>query len=80
MKIRYPLPGDIYRSIIYPDQTCRVLQVLNAIVTFKWLGQYEHVEEQTAAVVQFTSDFRHQGEPAADSADDADASDRGSIG
>jgi hypothetical protein len=60
MHIRYPLPGDIYRSNIYPDQTCRVVRVIDALVTFQWIGQYAHIEEQTAPVIRFARDFSHE--------------------
>jgi hypothetical protein len=60
MRIRYPVAGDVYRSSIYPDQVCRVVRVINAIVTFKWLGQYSHIEEQSVTVLKFAQDFSHE--------------------
>ena len=60
MRIRYPIPGDVYRSRIYPDQTCRVVDVTDAIVTFEWLGQFSDVEKQQAPVLTFDRDFTHE--------------------
>ncbi len=60
MPIRYPVAGDVYRSRIYPDQTCQVVRVVNANVTFKWLGQYSHVASQSVAVLKFANDFLHE--------------------
>jgi len=57
MQRKYPLAGEIYESRLYPGQTCRVLNVLEAQVRFEWLGQYRHIEPQTAPVNRFIHDF-----------------------
>ena len=60
MSVKYPQPGDVYHSKIYPGQMCRVLRVIDALVTFEWQGQYDHVEPQSAPVNRFVRDFTHQ--------------------
>jgi len=37
---KYPQPGDVYESVLYAGQTCRVVTVQHAQVTFQWLGEY----------------------------------------
>jgi hypothetical protein len=60
MSEKYPAAGDIYRSKIYPQQVCHVVDVLNALVTFDWQGQYKHVATQSAPVNKFVRDFEHE--------------------
>lgn len=31
--------------------------MLNAVVTFEWLGSYRHIDSQTALVSRFVEDF-----------------------
>lgn len=57
MLLKYPQAGDLYQSRIYPGQTCKVLSVIDAQVRFEWLGQYQHVEPQSAPVNRFVEDF-----------------------
>ena len=57
MQKRYPQAGEIYHSVLYPGQRCKVSSVLNAVVTFEWLGSYEYVDAQTASVSRFIEDF-----------------------
>ena len=57
MLLKYPIAGEVYRSRIYAGQNCRVVSVLDALVTFEWLGRYEHVDRQTAPVNRFVEDF-----------------------
>jgi hypothetical protein len=54
---KYPQPGELYTSYLYPGQVCKVLSVLDAQVTFEWVGQYRHVEPQVAPVNRFVVDF-----------------------
>ena len=54
---KYPLPGDVYESRLFPGEKCRVLTVLEAQVTFKWIDRYQHLSQQTAPVIQFIRDF-----------------------
>ena len=54
---KYPQPGDVYESRLYPGQTCRVVSVHHAQVTFEWLGRYAHIAQQIAAVNRFVVDF-----------------------
>ncbi len=57
MTRKYPAPGDIYQSRLYPGQTCKVISVLDAQVTFRWTNGYEHIDQQTTSVRQFIDDF-----------------------
>jgi hypothetical protein len=57
---KYPRAGDVYTSRLYPGQHCRVLNVHHAQVTFQWLGQHVHVEQQVVAVNRFVQDFEHE--------------------
>ena len=57
MLLKYPQAGETYRSRVYPGQTCKVLSVLQAQVTFEWLGQFQHVEQQRVPVNRFIKDF-----------------------
>jgi hypothetical protein len=54
---KYPQPGDIYESQLYPEQTCRVVTVQHAQVTFQWLGEYRRIEPQVVPVNRFIADF-----------------------
>lgn len=54
---KYPQPGEIYESLLYPGQRCRVQTVLEAIVTFEWLGRYAYVPTQAVPVNRFIQDF-----------------------
>jgi hypothetical protein len=54
---KYPQIGDVYISRLYPGETCRVVTVHHAQVTFQWLGQYAHVDRQVVAVNRFVKDF-----------------------
>ena len=56
---KYPQPGDVYESVLYPGQSCRVLDVHQAQVTFEWLGRYSHIDRQVVAVNRFIVDFSH---------------------
>ena len=55
--VKYPMPGELYDSLIYPGQRCRVVSVLDAKVTLQWLGQFAHISQQTVMVNQFVQDF-----------------------
>jgi len=57
LRKRYPQAGEIYESVLYPGQRCKVSGVLNAVVTFEWLGSYRHIDSQTALVSRFVEDF-----------------------
>ena len=57
MPHKYPAPGDLYHSRLYPGQICRVISVIDAEVTFSWLNSYAHIDQQTARVNQFIQDF-----------------------
>jgi len=59
---KYPQPGATYESCLYPGHQCRVLSVLNAQVTFKWLAPYKYIDEQVVPVNQFIVDFTLCGE------------------
>jgi hypothetical protein len=54
---KYPQPGELYSSHLYPGQVCKVVSVVDAQVTFEWVGQYRHVEPQIATVIRFIRDF-----------------------
>lgn len=54
---KYPQPGEIYESALYPGQRCKVESVLEAKVTFEWLGQYAYVPRQSVPVNRFIEDF-----------------------
>ena len=57
MSSKYPQPGDIYESRLYPGQQCKVVSVIEAVVTLQWVGQFTHIEEQSVRVNQFIRDF-----------------------
>ena len=54
---KYPQPGDVYESLIYPGQVCKVVAVQQARVTFQWLGEYQRIEPQVVPVNRFIADF-----------------------
>jgi hypothetical protein len=54
---KYPQPGDVYESLIYPGQACKVVTVQQARVTFQWLGEYQRIEPQVVPVNRFIADF-----------------------
>jgi hypothetical protein len=54
---KYPQPGDVYESLLYPGQTCKVVAVQHARVTFQWLGEYQRIEPQVVPVNRFITDF-----------------------
>jgi hypothetical protein len=55
---KYPQPSEVYECHLYPGRTCRVVSVMNAKVTFQWLGDYERIEPQIVPVNRFVADFR----------------------
>ena len=60
---KYPQPGDVYESVLYAGQTCRVLTVQHAQVTFQWLGEYQRIEPQVVPVNRFIADFTQRTAP-----------------
>lgn len=58
MLTKPPFAGDQYRSNLHPGQTCRVIRVVDSRITFQWLGQYGHIDQQTTSVKQFLIDFK----------------------
>jgi hypothetical protein len=56
---KYPQTGDVYESLLYPGETCRVVHVSQAQVTFEWLGPYSHIDQQVVPVSRFIVDFSH---------------------
>jgi hypothetical protein len=57
---KYPQPGDVYESLLYPGRIVKVMKVLHAQVTFQWLGEYQRIEPQVAPVSRFILDFAHR--------------------
>jgi hypothetical protein len=57
---KYPQAGDVYESLIYPGQACKVVSVQQARVTFQWLGEYQRLEPQIVPVNRFVADFSHR--------------------
>ena len=55
---KYPQPQDVYECHLYPGRTCRVVHVMNAQVTFQWLGDYSRIEPQVVPVNRFVVDFK----------------------
>jgi hypothetical protein len=55
---KYPQTSDVYECHLYPGRTCRVVHVLNAQVTFQWLGDYSRLEPQIVPVNRFVTDFK----------------------
>lgn len=55
---KYPQAQEIYECQLYPGRTCRVVNVLNAQVTFQWLGDYLRLEQQVVPVNRFLVDFK----------------------
>ncbi len=64
---KYPQSGDVYESVLYAGQTCRVVTVQHAQVTFQWLGEYQRIEPQVVPVNRFIADFT-QRKPTTDRA------------
>jgi hypothetical protein len=54
---KYPQPGDVYESLLYKGQACKVVAVQQARVTFQWLGEYQRIEPQIVPVNRFIADF-----------------------
>ncbi len=54
---KYPQPGDVYESLLYPERVCKVVTVQHAQVTFQWLGEYKRIEPQVVPVNRFVADF-----------------------
>lgn len=57
MYTKPPFAGDQYRSKLYPGQSCKVMRIIEGRVTFQWLGQYAHIDQQTTTIAQFLLDF-----------------------
>jgi hypothetical protein len=55
---KYPQAHDVYECQLYPGRSCRVVQVVNAQVTFEWLGDYARLEPQVVPVNRFVVDFK----------------------
>lgn len=55
---RLPETGDKYRSVQYTGQRCKVISVFDGQVYFQWLGAYAYINEQTATIKDFLTDFR----------------------
>jgi hypothetical protein len=55
---KYPQPSDVYECRLYPGRTCRVVDVVNAHVTFQWLGDYARLAPQVVSVNRFVVDFK----------------------
>jgi hypothetical protein len=55
---KYPQASDVYECQLYPGRTCRVVHVVNAKVTFQWLGEYARIEPQVVPVSRFVVDFK----------------------
>ena len=55
---KYPQISDVYECHLYPGRTCRVVHVLNAKVTFHWLGEYARLAPQIVPVNRFVTDFK----------------------
>jgi hypothetical protein len=58
---KYPQARDVYECRLYPGRTCRVVQVVNALVTFQWLGDYARLAPQVVPVNRFIVDFKLVG-------------------
>ena len=61
---KYPQPKEVYECHLYPGRTCRVEHVVNAQVTFRWLGDYARIEPQVVPVNRFVVDFKPVKSPA----------------
>ena len=59
---KYPAPGDIYQSRLYPGETCKIVRVQEAQVTFQWISGHDHIDWQIAPVNHFIRDFDLQTE------------------
>jgi hypothetical protein len=55
---KYPQASDVYECHLYPGRTCRVVDVVNAKVTFQWLGEYARLAPQVVPVNRFVTDFK----------------------
>lgn len=54
---KIPATGDKYRSVQY-GRRCKVICVFEGRVKFQWLGRYAYIDEQTATIQDFVTDFR----------------------
>lgn len=54
---KYPRAREVYECLLYPGRTCEVVSVENALVTFRWLADYAHIERQVVPVNRFIVDF-----------------------
>jgi hypothetical protein len=59
---KYPQAQEVYECQLYPGRTCCVVEVVNAQVTFQWLGDYARIEPQVVPVNRFVNDFRRIAE------------------
>ena len=57
MSFKYPQSGETYDSAMYPGSQCVVVRVIDAQVTFRWLGRFSNIPEQEVPVNQFLRDF-----------------------
>jgi hypothetical protein len=57
MLLKYPRAGEQYESLLYAGERCRVLSVMDAEVTFEWVGRFAHIEPQKVKVARFVRDF-----------------------
>jgi hypothetical protein len=55
---KYPEAQEVYECELYPGRTCKVVHVVNAQVTFQWLGDYARLEQQVVPVNRFVVDFK----------------------
>jgi hypothetical protein len=55
---KYPQTHDVYECHLYPGRMCRVVHVVDAKVTFQWLGEYARLTPQVVPVNRFVVDFK----------------------
>ena len=56
--LKLPITGDKYCSVLHPGQHCKVISVSEDQVHFRWLGTYAYINEQSAAIKDFVTDFQ----------------------
>ena len=55
---KLPETGDKYRSVQYRGRYCKVICLFDDQLLFQWLGQDAYLDEQTATIKDFLTDFR----------------------
>lgn len=55
--LKYPAPGDVYSSRLNPGEICKVVQLTDGHVTYRWLGEDSHSLIHTTPLAYFIRYF-----------------------